>query len=108
MLNQRRKDSSMRAPAASRVSFAMDGTGAMGRQSSVAPLSPSSTTTNTPPAPMLGQTMGNSSRFFGVSARGAKLTRPLSTTADLGVVFTVRFRAGCQDRGMCLSMHIYY
>lgn len=57
------------------------------RQSSVAPLSPSVA------APPLGQTasmMGTSSRFFGVSARGVKLMRPLSTTADLGVVFTVR------------------
>lgn len=58
----------------------------MRRQSSVAPRSPSA-------APPLGQAAsvaGASSRFFGVSARGAKLTRPLSTTADLGVVFTVR------------------
>ena len=66
------------------------------RQSSVAPLSPSTTAV---PPPMLGQasgmgmmgaSTGGGSRFFGVSARGAKLTRPLSTTADLGVVFTVR------------------
>lgn len=67
------------------------------RQTSTAvgPLPPSASTTSVPP-PMLGQAAsmmaiggGNSSRFFGVSARGAKLTRPLSTTADLGVVFTV-------------------
>jgi hypothetical protein len=98
MLNQRRKDSTLRAGAAvataSSVSFALDGTGAgvMGRQSSVASLSPSMTATSTAPAPapMLGQTVyHSSSRFFGVSARGAKLTRPLSTTADLGVLFTV-------------------
>lgn len=73
----------------------MQGTSTVKRRDSVSfldtqrqpsmPLSPSA-------APLLGQTGGTmaSSRFFGVSARGAKLTRPLSTTADLGVVFTVR------------------
>lgn len=60
------------------------------RQSSMYPVSPSAS-----PAPpllgMAGSMVAGSSRFFGVSARGAKLTRPLSTTADLGIVFTVRW-----------------
>lgn len=65
------------------------------RQSSIYPVSPDAAS---PAAPPLGQmaTAGSmaagGSRFFGASARGGKLTRPLSTTADLGVVFTVR---GC-------------
>lgn len=96
MLKRRDSGAAPGPGAAAHATHARRSVSFLDRQSSVAPLSPSMSTTAVPtavPPPMLGQASaagGGGSRFFGVSARGAKLTRPLSTTADLGVVFTVR------------------
>ena len=75
------------ASASASVRFSVGGFSGL----SSGPSSPSSINSNASsgPAPALGMaSTATSSRFFGISTRGAKLTRPLSTTADLGVIFT--------------------